>query len=203
MAAAAAAASGAVWLGYYPDGSLRQSGGPRNERTRRKLPAFDWFRERLVKLGGDGLDRSVLSLLGGGDSPLWGRGQGSKACDVIPIVGLARVSNFSCVHSDGPLAEWSDEGNLLRHYFSNPGEPLDAYSVCIEEVRQCAQLEHLTGRCKVRRNFHRTEGDVARISLPRPLFLGAWPDRAGHVHLRALGRGRCSPSRTFGLGDTR
>ena len=96
MAGAAAAASGAVWLGYYPDGSLRsnQSG---KHRTRHKLPALDWFRERLVRLGGNGFDKSVLSLLGGPASP-W-MGQGSKACDVIPIAGLARISNSSCVHT--------------------------------------------------------------------------------------------------------
>ena len=31
---------------------------------------------------------------------------------------------------------------------------------------------------------------MARISLLRPWFLGAWADRAEHVHLRAPGRGR-------------
>lgn len=97
MATAAAAASGAVWLGYYPDGSLRAN-QPGKHRTRHKLPAFDWFRERLVRLGGDGFDKSVLSLLGGPASPWMGRGPG-KASDVIPIAGLPRVSNSSCVHS--------------------------------------------------------------------------------------------------------
>lgn len=187
MAAAKAKAGprppGALWIGAYADGTVRHNTG-RDTRSRSKLPALDWLRERLAHIGGPGFDMRSLSALGGGAQNF---SLASPGTSIIPIVGLARIGSSKSAHAAGPLAEWGEEADLLRMYY---GDPLDAYSVGVEEVRQCAAVEHLTCRHKSAHHYVRVEGGLGRISSLRPLFIGAWGNRAGDVCLRPEGCGR-------------
>ena len=88
-------AEAAIWLGVYPDGALRESGGGPgpgpSRRVRHKLPAAGFRRSRWVALGGEGHDAQLLSALGGGQQ--WHRRGSDKVTELIAITALLRISS--------------------------------------------------------------------------------------------------------------
>ena len=115
----------ALWLGCYPDGSLR-SGNRVDRRYRHRLPALPWLRDCLSRLGGAGWDADVLRDLGGGCH--WSSQLLQTSHGGFPILALVRIYCGDCCHEHSPLVDWGAEGWVQRHYHAYP---LDGHCVRI------------------------------------------------------------------------
>ena len=100
-----------LWIGFYPDGTLRPSS---STRRRAKLPAVPELREKLQAVGGPGFDKKVLSALGGGGSCDWGPARLVHS-SAVPVVALVRINNVGSVHGNSPLSEWGGPSRLAQH----------------------------------------------------------------------------------------
>jgi len=116
-----------VWLASYLDGALRQRHG--ENRYYRRLPAVEFFRNRLVEVAGPGADSAGLRQLGGGYDVARDRMRPTPM-----LRCLLHVSATGALHQESVLTPWDAECNLLRWYF---GWPSDAYSVTVGDVKTC------------------------------------------------------------------
>lgn len=171
MAAAAASPSAAVWLASYPDGAVRMRvEAGKGRRPRITVPPVPFLRELLNQHCGDGFDTQALYRLAGGRpvASAW-----VPEARAIAVTALAKLSSTGCHHEGGPLTEWDEQSRLQLLCYHNP---LDAYSVQVEDIKVCVQagiLHHKVSR-------HEGEGGLSRISRTQPLFRAVWqPDGPG------------------------
>ena len=130
----------ALWLASYVDGSAWR--GKRGNHQRVGLPPLDFIQRRLHPS-----EKQMLSHFCGRRNVLniWKcMGIANPPRHSAPVAALLKVSCSRCVHGNDVLQHWDAESFALRQMLGNPA---DAYSLHVEDMRQCADLQ--TVRFKV------------------------------------------------------
>ena len=173
----------AFWLASYRDGVWRQRDGPR--RFHHKLPVPPWFVERLDECAGTKISQDVLERVRTHTTQIH--------ADALAVRCLVKLTHRP---QDDYYRSWrtqfSKEANLLLDYIG--GQPADAYSLSVSELRVCQHEEILDccfGREQhgvARRVFHDASHYTAKVERLTPgakrLSIGVWNDFAGVTPMR-------------------
>ena len=163
-----ASREGWLWLGSFPDGSLRKrfAAEPTGKvvRCRRSLEPAEWFCDLLEVHGGDQYAQKILYTFNSAVSQGVRQFQQEEG---FQLHALVKVSSEGGCCENGALTPWDRECILQK---SLHDAPLDAYSVSIQDVRTCVDRQRVS---------HKTSrgigsGGLSSIKLNNPLFMPHW-----------------------------
>ena len=176
----------AIWIGAYEDGDLFSG------KYRHKFPTPPF----VIAAIGPAVASETCFGLGGG-----------RACPTkssypkqggFPVLALALLSSFYCLHDDGYFTSWDYEGSLLLDYHENAdGYPLDCYTLSAKTICPLKKPVFLTHKCG------RSAGTAgySKILLTTPLFHGHWSSPAAEIELESGGHSRPDQQRHACKGD--